>query len=270
MKRFALLFSLLSAVALAAAPSASSPLPATTTSAAYFVPVGYIALTCTSPTYYSMETTSAGVALTTDALHPGPLVVNKVALPRSRWINVSAGTQYLALLLKAGVDGSCLVTQYSTDGVAGSFTTLAASGASTLTGNVSMGGTLAVTGASTLSGAVTMSAAATVGTTLGVTGAATLSSTLSAGATTVTALTASGTFTNSGDNIVAGTKTRGNCTLNNASPSVCTATVNTGAICVCANNTTTTNDVKCAVSSTTLTVTGPNTTTDVVSYVCLQ
>ncbi len=283
MKRYLAFLTLVATTALATAPSTSTDLTVTTTSAAYFVPVGYIELVCTSPTYYAMETTSAGTALTTDSLHPGPRVVNGVTLPRSRWINVSAGTQYLALLLKGGVQGYCMVTQYSVDGVAGSFTTLTVSSTSTLTGNVSMGGTLAVTGASTLTGAVTMSGAATVGTTLGVTGATTLSSTLGVtGITTLSAYTGgqdagfhnivtSGSFSNVGDNITGGgTKTRGTGALNNASPSVFTATVNTGAICVCSNNTTQTTPVKCAVSGTTLTITGPNTTTDTVSYICMQ
>ena len=80
MKRLTLLLTLLSTLAFGAAPSNSSDLTVTTTSAAYYVPFGYIALTCTSPPYYAMETVSPGVALTTDALHPGPLVINANAV----------------------------------------------------------------------------------------------------------------------------------------------------------------------------------------------
>jgi hypothetical protein len=66
------------------------------------------------------------------------------------------------------------------------------------------------------------------------------------------------------------TKVRGTMTLNGASPSVATATVVAGAICVCQNTGTAANNAeKCNVASTTLTATGPNGATDVVNYICL-
>lgn len=60
----------------------------------------------------------------------------------------------------------------------------------------------------------------------------------------------------------------GSITLTSASPSTGTATVLAGSVCMCTNETTQANPVKCAVSSTTLTATGPNTVTDVINYVC--
>ncbi len=53
----------------------------------------------------------------------------------------------------------------------------------TISTNISTGGTLSVTGASTLTGAVTASGALTVGTTLGVTGVSTLTGGVAVGAT---------------------------------------------------------------------------------------
>lgn len=239
--------------------STSPPITVTTTSASTFIPFGQVRLTCTSPTYYSVNASSSTAATTSSSLAPGPVVVNNVTITRSVWLTVSSGTQWLALLLKGGVQGTCIAEQVGTDGNTGSFTTLAASGATTLSS------TLAVTGTSTLQGAVTTGGNVDAGT-LNVAGQTTIAGAL----ITSAAVTAGTTLTVSGDSITASTKTRGTCALNNASPSVCTATVNSGAICVCANNTTAANGVKCAVSSTTLTITGPNTTTDTVSYVCMQ
>lgn len=62
----------------------------------------------------------------------------------------------------------------------------------------------------------------------------------------------------------------GTCTLSSGTPSTCTATVLSGTTCVCTNQTTQANPIKCAVSGTTLTATGPNTVTDVVAYFCVD
>jgi len=72
--------------------------------------------------------------------------------------------------------------------------TLAVTGASTLTGNVTAEGTLAVTGASTLTGAVTASAALSVGTTMTVTGASTLNGAVTLGDAVADILTVTGTI----------------------------------------------------------------------------
>lgn len=78
------------------------------------------------------------------------------------------------------------------------------------------------------------------------------------------------TVTLEGPFVIASTNTTvgGTVTLASASPSTATATVRAGSRCVCTNQTTAANGIKCAVSSTTLTVTGPNTVTDVVTYLC--
>lgn len=57
--------------------------------------------------------------------------------------------------------------------------------------------------------------------------------------------------------------------LTSGTPSTWTLTVPTGSVCTCSDATTQANPVKCAVSSTTLTVTGPNTNTDVVTANCV-
>lgn len=269
------------ALAAGATPSSQTIPNVTTTSGTVFVQTGWNRLTCSSDVYYLLVAAySDTVTSATGTLLRGPQASN--GLPKPAWILVSSN-QWLALLLRSGTQATCVVETVSLDGSAGSFTTLAVSSTAAITGNTTVGGTLGVTGASTLTGNVTMSGAATVGTTLGVTGATTLSSTL--GVTGITTLSAyaigqdagfhnmvtSGTSTNAGDNITGGgTKTRGKITLNGASPSVITATVNTGAFCVCSNEDTATNTVKCAVSATTLTVTGPNGATDDVIYHCIQ
>ena len=56
--------------------------------------------------------------------------------------------------------------------------------------------------------------------------------------------------------------------LTSATPSTWTVTVPTGSACSCTNATTQANPVKCVVSGTTLTATGPTTVTDVVNATC--
>lgn len=64
------------------------------------------------------------------------------------------------------------------------------------------------------------------------------------------------------------TTTAGSITLDGASPAVGTATVVAGTICVC-SVTLTAELIKCALSSTTLTATGPNASINVINYHCL-
>lgn len=70
----------------------------------------------------------------------------------------------------------------------------------------------------------------------------------------------------------ASTTARGTCTLNGGTPSSCTATVRSGAVCTCSGSgTTAAAAIGCAtsVTSTTLTVTAANGLTSNVAYVCL-
>jgi hypothetical protein len=60
----------------------------------------------------------------------------------------------------------------------------------------------------------------------------------------------------------------GTITLSSGTPSTGTATVRSGALCICTNATTQANPIKCAVATTTLTATGPNSVTDSVTYAC--
>lgn len=57
--------------------------------------------------------------------------------------------------------------------------------------------------------------------------------------------------------------------LVSGTPSTRTTSVRSGSLCFCQNITTQANPIKCAVSGTTLTVTGPNTVTDTVNYLCI-
>jgi hypothetical protein len=83
---------------------------------------------------------------------------------------------------------------------------------------------------------------------------------------TVGKIDGSGSFTTTS------TKTKGTCTLNGASPAVCTATVVSGATCIAVPQGTTaaaaTHTIAVSVTTTTLTVTGANGLTDVVNYIC--
>lgn len=233
--------------------STTAPITVTTTAASTFIPFGQVQLTCTSPTYYSVNASSSTASTTSSSLAPGPVTVNNVTITRSIWLTVSSGTQWLSLLLKGGVQGTCLAEQMGTDGQTGSFTTLAASS------------TLAVTGATTLSS------------TLGVTGASTFASTITSGGVI------SGTF-DGGTAILGATSATsldlpsstqltgfkaGSITLGGQSPATGTATVLSGMKCLCtAQDATTDNALKCAVSTTTLTATGPNASTGVINYIC--
>lgn len=60
----------------------------------------------------------------------------------------------------------------------------------------------------------------------------------------------------------------GSVALTSGTPSTATVSTFTGARCVCTNTTTQANPVKCAVSSATLTITGPNSVTDTIAYFC--
>jgi hypothetical protein len=75
-----------------------------------------------------------------------------------------------------------------------------------------------------------------------------------------------------GDLSINKTTTAGTCTMNGASPAVCTATVRAGSRCVCAINGTSAAIAAggCAVSlsSTTLTLTTVNASTQVANYLC--
>lgn len=165
----------------------------------------------------------------------------------------------------------------------------------TATGNETVSGTLSVTGASTLTGEATFAGYlsgkdagvnnltatgnGTISGTLGVTGASTLTgeatfvaylSGKDAGVNNLTATgnaSVSGSLTNSGDNLIGGgTKTRG--TMIIGGTGTVTATVNSGAFCLCSNGTDAGAAVGCAVSGTTLTATGVEANT--IHYFCVQ
>lgn len=254
---------LITQAAMGAAPSTSSPMRVTTTSAAYFVPVGYNRLTCTSPTYYSVESASTGTALTTDALAPGPLNVNGISITRSVWVNITS-SQWLALLLKSGVDGYCIVEQGSVDGVTGSFTTLAASSTLAVTGASTFGSTATISGAVTTGSSIDAGSLSVIGASSHV-GAATFGSTAD-----VTGAVTAASLTLPSSTALAGIKW-GTMTMNGASPSVGTATVLSGQKCVCTPVTNAADGAtKCAVSSTTLTATGPNSSSGDVNFFCFK
>lgn len=262
----------MSLLAVGATPSSQMINGVTTTSGTTFVQTGWNRLTCSSDVYYLLVSAyDSTVTSATGTLLRGPQAGN--GLPKPAWILVSSN-QWLAILLKSGTTATCVVETVSLDGAAGSFTTLAASGATTLSS------TLTTTGPNTLGlytslqdagvNNLTVTGNETVAGTRQTTGTATNLGYTSLSDAGVNNLVLTNTLTVAAGGIAAGTVTRGSGALNNASPSVLTATVVTGAICVCSNNTTQTAAVKCAVSGTTLTITGPNTTTDTVSYICMQ
>lgn len=236
-----------------------------------FLPVGYNILVCDGWVHYKMVTTNSATVATTDPMVKGTRYVPSKPV----YLSVSAGTQYLALLLDNGSPATCSIVQDTTDGQTGSFTTLAVSSTSALTGAVNAAGGVTVQGTTTVG--VLDAGASAVNGTLNVTGAVVLTgATLQNDGVTKLGLTDAGATAVNGklnvasDDITAATKTRGTCNLNAGSPSTCTATVNSGAICTCSNTGTSTNGIKCAVSSTTLTITGPNGASDTCSYHCMQ
>lgn len=230
---------------IAIALSAAAPTPkrikniTTTQGQNTFLPVGYNVLVCDGNVHYKMVTTSTATVATTD-----PMVKGTSKVPSNPVnISVSAGTQYLALLLDNGSPATCSVTQASTDGQTGSFTTLAVSSTAAITGNTTLGGTVQVTGDTSLG------ADAGVANNFNINGGLTLTS-------SSTALTA----------IKFGT-----ITLGGQSPATGTATVLASMNCVCTPQTNASDGLtKCAVSSTTLTATGPNSSTGVISYLCFK
>ena len=101
----------------------------------------------------------------------------------------------------------------------------------------------------------------------------TLGVTIDAGAPATQALSVLGATTLNGNLTAASTTAAGTCTLNAASPAVCTATVRASCrpICTIQGGTAAiaAKGVACAVASTTLTATSANAATEVVSYLCL-
>jgi len=258
---------LLADMSTSVAASTTSPLAVTTTSASYFIPFGQVRLTCTSPTYYSVNAASTTAAVTTDHLAPGPIVVNKTPITRSVWLTVSSGTQWLALLLKSGVDSYCIAEQMSTDGQTGSFTTLAASSTLAVTGATTLSSTLGVTGATTLSSTAYIQGATTIDGALGSGG--TISGAFDGGTARLGATSASSIDLPSSTQIT-GIKF-GSITLGGQSPSTGTATVLASSKCTCTPETNAADGLtKCNLSSTTLTATGPNSSTGVINYICIK
>lgn len=239
---------------MAATPTAKRITGITTTQGANtYLQVGYNELTCNGWVHYKMVTTNSGTVATTD-----PMVRGDTKVPsKPIFLNVAGGTQYLALLLENGSPATCSVKQISIDGNSGSFTTLAASSTLTTTGPNTLGlytslqdagvnnlvitSDVSVAGTATVTGAQTLTGATTIGTSV-----------------TLPSSTA-----------LVGLKF-GTITLSSGTPSTGTATVLASMNCVCTNQTTQTSNIKCNVSSTTLTATGPNTVTDVVSYLCFK
>lgn len=262
-----------SALVLAAAPSWKNIKAVTTTSQTVYMPLGYSLLECTGKVHYAVVAAASGEADTSDPMLKG---LTPDGFMDQAWVNISSD-RYLALLLNSGTTAKCKVTQFSSDGQTGSFTTLAVSSTSVFTGGVTVLSTFQADGITKLG--VTDAGATAVNGTLNVTGAVVLTgATLQndgvtkLGLTDAGSLAVTGTLNVAGDNIVAGgTKTKGTCTLNAASPSVCTATVNAGCVPTISAQTNASDGLsKAAVSSTTLTITGPNGSTGVMQYHCIQ
>lgn len=255
------------ALALGATPSSQTVPNVSTTSGAVFVQLGWNRLTCSSDVYYKVvATSSTAVTAATGTLLRGPQGSN--GLPKPAWILVSSD-QWLALLLKAGTNATCMVETVSMDGSAGSFTTLAVSSTSTFTGQAQFDGfvqgqdagfnNIKATGTASINGALTS--------------AGVISGIFDGGAAVLTTINTSSTASIAGTlapvgGIDVATNVGGELTLNGASPSVITATVISGSKCVCSQEGTAANPIKCAVSGTTLTITGPNGATDLVTYLC--
>lgn len=235
---------------LAAAPTVKRITNITTTQAGnVFLPVGYNELVCDGWVHYKMVTTNSATVATTDPMVKGSRYVPSKPIN----LNVAAGTQYLALLLDTGSPATCSVKQISTDGQTGSFTTLAVSSTSAFTGAITAASTAYIQGATTIDGALG-SGGVISGTFDGGTarlGATSMSSIDLPSSTQLTAIKF------------------GSITLGGQSPATGTATVLSGQKCNCTPETNAADGVtKCNVSSTTLTATGPNSSTGVINYFC--
>lgn len=256
----------MNAMALGAAGSVQAPISVTTTSSATFVPSGSIRLTCNQPTYYKVGTSTVTVSSASyDGINYGNFTSSGATLQRPSWISITAGSsQWLALLIKSGVNGVCSVEQMGTNGLTGSFTTLAASSTLDVTGAATFGSTVTTTGITKLGGALDAGAVIANGT-LNATGATVLATTLD-----VTGAATAASLTLPSSTALAGIKW-GTITLNGGSPATGTATVLSGMQCLCTPFTNAADGVtKCPVSSTTLTATGPNSSTGVINYLCIK
>lgn len=273
------------AVALAAAPTLKRVNNVTTTSQTVYMPLGYSFLECTSKVHYKVVSASDGTAATTDSYVAG---LSANGFMDGAWVNIESD-RYLALIKPStGVTAKCRISQPSADGQTASFTTLTATGAVTLDSTLSVdlgatfgtivsspildggaiiGTTLNTSGATVLGGAVTTTGPNTLALYTSLQDAGVNNATVTGNSTIAGTLGVTGTITATGG-LTVPTTVGGTCTLDGASPSVCTATVLSGSTCVVSNTGTATNGVKGAVASTTLTVTGPNGATDVVAYLC--
>lgn len=281
-----------SLLALGATPS-SQTITATTTSGTTFVQTGWNRLTCSSDVYYLLVSAyDSTVTSSTGTLLRGPQGGN--GLPKPAWILVSSN-QWLAILLKGGTTGTCMVETVSLDGAAQSITNLTVTGTAAVTGATTLSSTLTTTGPNTLGlytslqdagvNNLTVTGNETVAGTLGVTGATTLGAVSATGTNTFTGYTsladagvnnlvstndvAPNTLTLPSSTALAGIKF-GSITLNAASPSVGTATVLSGMKCQCSPEAAADGLTGCAVSSTTLTATGPNGSSGVINYICVK
>lgn len=249
-----------SAVVLAAAPSWKAAKSVTTTSQTLYMPLGYSLLECTGKVHYAVVAAASGEADTADPMLKG---LTPDGFMDQAWVNISTD-RYLALLLNSGTTAKCKVTQFSADGQTGSFTTLTVSSTLGVTGAATFSSTVGVTGA--ISAADAGFNNVTINSNFAVTGTTDLTGALTAAGATLT-----GTLTLTGDNIVGGAKTRGDCTFNGASPAVCTDTVNAGCVPTISAQTNASDGLsKAAVSATTLTITGPNGSTGVMQWHCIQ
>ncbi len=229
------------------------------------MPAGSIRLMCSQPTYYKVGTSTITTSSTSyDGINYGNFAAsNGITVQRPSWISITAGSsQWLALLIRSGVNGACVVEQTSADGTAGSFTTLAASSTLAVTGATTLTSTLTVGGITTLTGALDAGAIIANGT-LNATGATVLGSTLD-----VTGAATAASVGLPSSTVLAAIKF-GSITLGGQSPATGTATVLSGMKCNCTPETNAADGAsKCNVSSTTLTATGPNSSTGVINYLC--
>lgn len=206
------------------------------TSKSYHVPASWTRVHCPDQAVYYTTDTTAPTATTSSTV-----------LPANQPVYVNNNTnQFFAFLEKGKGPGKCYL-----ETVQNSFTT------ATVTGAATFESTVAITGQTTTSGYL---------------------SGVDAGFNNITAtgnLDVSGdatplSLTFASSTALAGVKF-GNMTLNAASPSVATATVLAGMACQCTPETNAADGLtKCAVSSTTLTATGPNGSSGVINYLCVK